>query len=195
MELTGIETDAIAEVMNIGAGHSATALSHLLNKDIDMSVPWVNVLPIEEVSSLVEKPEEPAFGIHLNITGAVRGDVLLLFPKETANEILSILGTGGDKETSTMTEIGNIAIGNHASALSDLLGEDIAQSIPSYSMDMAGSIFNTILTHLSSSASKVLVSRTLLTRKDEKAPIYLFVFLDEKSTKQLIGALNAKYGG
>lgn len=49
------QLDALREIGNIGAGNSATALSQVINKKIDMNVPKVSVVPIEDVPDLVGK--------------------------------------------------------------------------------------------------------------------------------------------
>jgi len=45
-DLTPVQLDALREIGNIGAGNSATALSQVLNKKIDMNVPRVSLVPV-----------------------------------------------------------------------------------------------------------------------------------------------------
>ena len=47
--LNSIQLDALKEVSNIGAGNAATSLSMMLGKKVDMSVPAVNVVKLEDV--------------------------------------------------------------------------------------------------------------------------------------------------
>ena len=51
-DLNNLQLDALKEVSNIGAGNAATSLSMLLGKKIDMSVPAVNVVKLEDVVEL-----------------------------------------------------------------------------------------------------------------------------------------------
>ena len=44
--LSNIQLDALKEVSNIGAGNAATALSMMLGKKIDMTVPSVNMIKL-----------------------------------------------------------------------------------------------------------------------------------------------------
>ena len=46
-DLSPLQLDALREIGNIGAGNSATALSQIINKKIDMNVPKVAFVPIE----------------------------------------------------------------------------------------------------------------------------------------------------
>lgn len=56
-DLSPVQLDALREIGNIGAGNSATALSQVLNKKIDMNVPRVSLVPIEDVPDLVGGPD------------------------------------------------------------------------------------------------------------------------------------------
>ena len=47
--LSNIQLDALKEVSNIGAGNAATALSMMLGKKIEMTVPSVNMIKLSEM--------------------------------------------------------------------------------------------------------------------------------------------------
>ena len=53
MEFTKVQMDAMQELANIGAAHSATTLSQMLNTQIDMSVPEMNVVDIAKVGDFI----------------------------------------------------------------------------------------------------------------------------------------------
>ena len=57
-----MEIDAIGEIMNISLGSSATAISNLLERRVDITTPKVDLLDISEFefSSL-----EPAIGVEI----------------------------------------------------------------------------------------------------------------------------------
>ena len=46
--LSPVQMDALREIGNVGAGNSATALSQIINRRIDMDVPRVSIVPLEE---------------------------------------------------------------------------------------------------------------------------------------------------
>lgn len=62
-DLSGNQLDALREIGNIGAGNSATALSQLINRRINMNVPNVSIVPLEEVPELVGGPETLVVGV------------------------------------------------------------------------------------------------------------------------------------
>ena len=47
--LSALQLDALKEVSNIGAGNAATALSMMIGKKVDMSVPAVNIIKLDDI--------------------------------------------------------------------------------------------------------------------------------------------------
>ena len=84
LELTEKQLDALRELGNIGAGNAATALSQLLGKKVTMSVPKIDIIPIERVPNLMGEPDALVVGVYLRILGDVLGSLLLTFPRESA---------------------------------------------------------------------------------------------------------------
>ena len=52
-KLSSIQIDALKEIGNIGAGNAATALAQIVNAQIDMNVPKVNILPFDGVPEII----------------------------------------------------------------------------------------------------------------------------------------------
>ena len=53
LDLSAMQLDALREIGNVGAGNSATALSQIINRKIEMNVPEVAIVPLNEVPDLV----------------------------------------------------------------------------------------------------------------------------------------------
>ncbi|MGP1407462.1 chemotaxis protein CheC, partial [Selenomonas sp.] len=69
IDLSPVQLDVLREIGNVGAGNSATALSQLINRRIDMNVPKVSVVPLDEVPDLVGGPETIVVGVFLRVYG------------------------------------------------------------------------------------------------------------------------------
>lgn len=50
------QMDILREVGNIGAGHSASAMAQLLNRKIDMEVPFAKLLSFDELADFLAVP-------------------------------------------------------------------------------------------------------------------------------------------
>ena len=139
--------DALREVGNIGAGNSATALSQLLNRKIDMTVPSINIVPFRDVFSR-NGGEELVAGVIVRVLGDTPGNILFVFDKETALSIIKDL-TGennvqiSDMGNSVLCEIGNIISGSYLNAIAKLTNLVIMPSVPAVATDMLGAILST----------------------------------------------------
>ena len=58
-----LEFDVLTEIGNIGAGNATTALSQLINAQIDMKVPKVEMLTFTELSEIIGGAETLVAGI------------------------------------------------------------------------------------------------------------------------------------
>lgn len=149
--LKELQLDALREVANIGAGHAATALSQMTNRTIMISVPEVNVRPLEEVTDLLGSPDDVIAAVLMQMMGDLTGRTLVLFPDASARALCDILlrrapGTTGEfgaMEQSGLKEVGNILVSAYMNALSDFMGMMLVPSVPSLVIDLAGAILTT----------------------------------------------------
>ena len=67
-ELSSYQIDVLQEVGNIGTGNAATALSQLLNKKIDMSVPAINIISFDDIFSKMDG-DRVVMGVIVRVLG------------------------------------------------------------------------------------------------------------------------------
>lgn len=142
-----LQMDALREVGNIGAGNSATALSQLLNRKIDMTVPSINIVPFRDIFSRIGG-EDLVVGIVVRVLGDTPGNILFVFDKETALGIIeSLIGENTEQISemgnSVLCEIGNIISGSYLNAIAKLTNLVIMPSVPAVATDMLGAILST----------------------------------------------------
>ena len=149
--LSAHQLDALREVANIGAGHAATALSTMTGATIMISVPQLNIAPLEEVPPQVSAPEEPVAAVLMHMLGDLSGRTLLVFPKPTAvrlSELMLRRPPGSSKEfgpleQSAIKEAGNILSGAYMNALAEFMGLMLLPSPPSLAVDMSSAVLTT----------------------------------------------------
>ncbi|ABS42221.1 chemotaxis protein CheC [Clostridium botulinum] len=145
--MTPLQLDALKEVSNIGTGNAATALSQLLGRKIDMNVPDINIVPFEEVMEEIGD-EKVAVGVLVRVLGDTPGNILFVFEKSTALDLVHRL-TGMQEEelsemgNSVMCEIGNIISASYMNAIARFTNLTITPSVPAVSYDMLGAILST----------------------------------------------------
>ncbi|MGH7508703.1 MAG: chemotaxis protein CheC [Gemmatimonadales bacterium] len=147
-DLKESQLDAMREVANIGAGHAATALSQMTNRTIMITVPRVNVRPLEDARDMVGPPDSVTAAILMHMMGDLTGRALLLFPEPAARTLCDFLlrrepGTTQSfdpMEQSSLKEAGNILASAYLNALSDFMGMMLVPSVPSLVIDLSGAI-------------------------------------------------------
>lgn len=171
--LTDIQLDALREIGNIGAGNAATALATMTGTPIEMGVPRVTALPIEQIPAELGGEERTVVAIHLHVTGDAPGRMLFLMNVEAAREIATTLLAGmppgepglgglGELELSALQEVGNVLTGSYLGALSQLTGLRLEPSPPAIGVDMAGALVGAALAEVAEVADVALLIETSL---------------------------------
>lgn len=147
INFNSVQLDALKEVGNIGAGNAATALSQLINKKVDMTVPAVNIVPFEAIFSRIGG-EELVIGVIVRVLGDTPGNILFIFEKEVALNLIETL-TGQREENisemgnSVLCEIGNIISSSFMNSIARFTNLLIMPSVPAVAYDMLGAILST----------------------------------------------------
>lgn len=141
--------DVLKEIGNIGSGNAVTALAHMLNRKVDMSVPQVRLLDFKDVGSILGGEELIMAGVYLMVEGDITGSIMFLLDKDSARSLITMLmGTTSESdeldeiEQSALKEIGNIITASYLNSLSTLTGLSIYPSVPALCVDMAGAILS-----------------------------------------------------
>lgn len=146
-KLTPTQLDALKEVFNIGTGNSVTALSSMLNKKIDMNVPNLRIVSLQEI--LTSEADKEVLGVLVKAIGEAPGNILYTFKKEVASSISSILlgqeEVFTDLGMSIIGEIGNIVASSYINAITVVTGLSIVSSVPAVAHDMLSSILTTTI--------------------------------------------------
>ena len=142
--------DVLKEIGNIGAGNATTAIANMLGLRIDMSVPEVAFLPVEELGSAIGAEDEIIVGILLGVEEDIDGSMMFLMDMASAHHIVNKLMMRDDSysepfdemDLSAIKEVGNIIAGSYLSALSGLTNLTIVPSVPFVAVDMAAAILS-----------------------------------------------------
>lgn len=106
--LNDMEKDTIGEILNISFGSSTTAMSNMLEKRVDITVPNVEVIGFEEFEF---NSFEPAVGVEITYTEGLSGNNIMILKKSDVREIVDILlNTKTNPEEFELTELNKSAI-------------------------------------------------------------------------------------
>ena len=174
LSLSSMQMDALKEVANIGAGNAATALSQLLNRRIEMTVPSVKLIDFQEM--LAETSEREVVGIMVRVLGDAPGYILFLFEKEEALNVVAQLTGEEDCEisdlgASALNEVGNIVSSSHMNAIGKLTNLLLIPSVPALSQDMYLAMISTLIIEAAQFGDSILEVETIfngITKKDNE---------------------------
>jgi chemotaxis protein CheC len=141
VELTADELDALKELINIGVGNAAGMLNEMIQFPIQLEIPDIELLSSIEL----QRELKERFGIELlsvvqlAFSGSFSGSAQLLFPTESAVNLVSVL-TGEDKASldldslkiSTLSEVGNMVINGVMGSISNVLDQPLDYAVPYY---------------------------------------------------------------
>jgi chemotaxis protein CheC len=130
----------LQELINIGVGKGAVVLNTLLGHHVVLDVPEVNQTdPTELIRALALDPEQELACVQMGYRGALQGEVQLLFPAETAAQLVALMiGENHPADEldfirqATLTEVGNIVINAVVGTLSNLFGFHLQYTLPTY---------------------------------------------------------------
>src|SRR3954452_15107668 len=147
MQYSETQLDALRELANIGSGTAATALSRLLSRPIDVSVPAATAQPLADALDAGGDAGTAATGVLLPIAGDVDGIVLLLFAPRHAAALCSMLGVapGSDLAVSALAEIGHILGSSYVGALAKMPRPSLERCPPQTATDLLGAIVSSVL--------------------------------------------------
>ncbi len=198
------QLDVLREVGNIGAGHAATALSKLIQKEVDMKVPQVKIIPFDQIADFVGGAEEVVVTIFLRVEGDAPGNMFFIVNFESARNLLQQLmgiekAEGDDffseMELSALQEIGNILAGSYLSSLADFTKLNLQPSVPALAIDMAAAILSYGLIELGRAGDYALTIDTAFFEGNEEVEGHFFLIPDPESFQTLFSALGVPLDG
>jgi chemotaxis protein CheC len=142
-----LQLDALRELANIGSGTAATALSSMLGRPVDVSIPSATAVPLADAVDAAGPAELEVTAVVLPIFGDFDGIVLLLFPPEDAATLCGLLGVepGTEFGLSALGEIGNILGSAYVGALGMMTGLSLEPRPPQTVTDMLGAVVSSVL--------------------------------------------------
>jgi chemotaxis protein CheC len=190
-QYSDLQLDALRELANIGSGTASTALSSLLGRSVDITVPSARVLPMAEAVSAVGDPEADATGVVLGVVGDMGASVLLLFTPSDADMMCGMLGVEAGTEIgdSALQEIGNIVGTSYINALAGMTGMALEPTPPGVAGDMLGAIVQTVLAERADGGDAALLLDSELMVEQTDCSVSFLLMPDQGGVDRLLARL------
>ncbi len=200
IKLSEIQKDALREIGNIGAGNAANALAKMINQRVDINIPSVEMLEINEFSKRLTKKNEKMFISWSHVTGKTRATVLVFFRIQDFLTLVTILlgdsekiapksikSTGDIPELhlSAMSEVGNILGSHYTSAIGNLLGFMLMTEPPDINIETPKRLFHILKDEIKllQDLSLVITTKVIIKEKEIEG---FFLFIPDTETLEVL---------
>ncbi len=188
--------DVLAEIGNIGAGNATTAVADMLGLRIDMRVPDIQFIPVEQIGSSIGSEDEVIVGILLGVNCDIDGSMMFLMDLNSAHHIVNRLMMRPDDyaeefdemDLSAIKEVGNIIAGSYLSALSGLTGLAISPTVPFVAIDMAAAILSVPAIQFGMFGDNALMIKTEFSN-ELQINGYFILMPEEESYEKILSSL------
>lgn len=198
--LNDVQLDVMREVSNIGAGNACTALSVLLGRPVDMSVPHVHIMGYEDTKNHIGGEDSRVLGLKVSVTDDLEGMMLQVVHKDFAELLIntfypkSIASVDDldDMDASVLNEMANITSGAYANSLASLTNMFVNIGTPDHVAGTIDEIMAMPLEKYIGDGGKVLVIDEQFLIDQEKITSNMLLVLESESLKKLLGRLGVE---
>jgi chemotaxis protein CheC len=186
-----LQLDALRELANVGSGTASTALSSMLGRSVDISVPAARVLPMADAVGTIGDPEAEATAVVLSVVGDMGASVLLLFAPNDAALMCGMLGVeaGTELGESALQEIGNIVGTSYINALAAMTGMALEPTPPATATDMLGAMVQTVLAERAGASDTALLLDSELVVEGEDCSVSFLLVPEQGGVERLLARL------
>lgn len=147
--LSELERDALTEIVNIGVSRAASNLRKMIDDQVHLSVPSIDVVSQRRAARLItEREVSELVAVRQDFTGAFAGRALLIFPEENSLDLVRAV-TGHalswqevlDIEQEALAETGNVILNSCLATMANMLKQSLAMSIPEVVRGTGASLF------------------------------------------------------
>jgi chemotaxis protein CheC len=194
VELTHDQRDALTELINIGYGRAAGALSELTGYRITLEVPQVTIHKIEAIGPMLEQViDVDVASVQQAFSGAIAGSAILLLDEQAALTLSHLLveesSASADFDSGAreiITEVGNILLNACLGVFGNLLRVHVEFKVPRLSVQSVRNVFKEAVGQAEEALRYGLVVHTRFFLKAGNVTGYLVIVLGISSLDRLL---------
>ena len=192
-----VTLDALRELVNIGMGQAAAAISEITSRPIGVEVPVVEVLASFAGQHLPELDDKVALRVAMPFTGFMDGHGVLILSQQGAGRLIELLmghSRHGDvfdeNEQSALLEVGNITLNRVVGLLLNELHGEVEYHIPQLQLCGFEHAVD-LVSDLQGGESGGMLIRAALKIQAEGVSGYLVILLPHEDLRQLMKAVGS----
>jgi chemotaxis protein CheC len=200
MELTVPQKDALSELINIGYGRAAGALSELTGYRITLEVPNVSMHEIAEIAPMLEDVVHgEVASVNQMFSGPISGTAMLLLDERSAAMLSQLLTDQGlpppkagpldASAREIITEVGNILLNACLGVFGNLLQVHVSFSVPRLHVESIPHVLESINVETDEKLRYGLMIHTRFRLRASNVTGYLVIILGITSLDRMLREL------
>ena len=189
------------KVWKMSSQKAAEDLTIMSGENFHLSNMNFQQVPLEDIPDLIGNPEQIVSVVMLEITGKCKGEILLILPEKSADELVSILFGNyqlsaeeiEENRQSALRETGNIlgsAFLNSIAAITDM---EVLPTVPVDAKDMTAAIMDIIQIKYASIGDQIFVAESALMRDSKPMALYLLAIFEPESLAEIVKHSNRSF--
>lgn len=145
--------EKLETIASEGIQNAAVGFSGMVGRNIEVSSPSLELIPLLTIPQIVGGLEDDAVGVYLRFEGDMQGQIMMVIPYQKALELTDLLmgvenGTTqhlGSLERSALGELGNLCSSFFLNSIAKIVGASFRPSPPAVMVDMVGAILDIVV--------------------------------------------------
>lgn len=150
--LDELELDALTELVNIGVSRAAASLRKMVNREVILSVPAVEIITRKSAAALIgQRESESLIAVQQQFEGPFSGRALLIFPESNGMSLVrAIVGDEineaelAELEDEALAETGNVILNGCLGSMANMLQHTLKMSLPHVRRGDSDELFSTL---------------------------------------------------
>jgi chemotaxis protein CheC len=180
------------------AENASTALTKWFGQVVRIHSDGFSTLPLDQASTVIDGGERAVVAVHMLMTGALTGHILLAFPDQAAAKLVSTLvgetiesaRDFDDMAQSAICETGNIVSSAFTNSLTSHLGVRAVPSAPTYCYDMGAALIEPLIADQAAECANVLYIAATFEIAGQSIDWWLYVIPSPESMQAMVALLH-----
>ncbi|MBN1793042.1 chemotaxis protein CheC [Candidatus Woesearchaeota archaeon] len=166
--ISSFELDALKETANIGTGHATIALSALMNRKVNITIPNTTLVSVHEVGGKITSANEAVVGIYSKMRQGIAGNIVIILPTSCAYRLIDFINKKAEGEQkkdilnkediATLKKLGSLLYSAYLTALANFFEQNIVFQKPNIVSTFGDSIVDFILVQIGEQEKVLLIS-------------------------------------
>ena len=189
--------DALGELLNMGLGQAADALSQMAAEEVHLSLPQVELCDEAQIEAYarVQFPGQIT-AIAQGFKGPINGEGLLIFPDENSHRLVhALLNDGGNRaeltelEYEALSEVGNIILNACLAAFADTFNIELNTNLPRWFQGDNNSLMGQIRSQGRRQFIMVQIDFSLQESRSQGCVMFILAASAVESLRNLLGEM------